>query len=71
MLVDESYRYTRGFVAIGDLNWCINYTLICFFSPINVCILRILSCNLVNFDMQIKVEAKDLLWSRLYEKYFS
>ena len=61
MLVDESYRYTRGFVAIGDLNWCINYTLICFFSPINVCILKILSCNLVNFDMQIKVEAKDLL----------
>ena len=33
--------------------------------------MRILTCNLVNFDMQIKVEAKDLLWSRLYEKYFS
>ena len=31
------------------------------FSPINACILRILSYKLVNFDMQTKVEAKDLL----------
>ena len=36
----------------------------------NACILRILSCNLVNYDMQIKV-GEALLWSRLYEKYFS
>ena len=40
---------------------CINYTLICFFSPINACILRILSYKLVNYDMQIKVEEKALL----------
>ena len=52
-------------------HWCINYTLICFFSSINACSLRILSYKLVNFDMQIKVEEKALLWSRLYEKYFS
>ena len=31
------------------------------FSPINACILRILSYKLVNFDLQIKVEAKYLL----------
>ena len=30
-------------------------------SPINACILRILPWKFVNFDMQIKVEAKDLL----------
>ena len=34
------------------------------------CILRILSCNLVNYDMQKKV-GEALLWSRLYGKYFS
>ena len=32
-----------------------------FFSPINAFILRILSYELVNFDMQIKVEEKALL----------
>ena len=43
------------------LHWCINYALICFFSPINACILRILSYKARNFDMQIKVEEKGLL----------
>ena len=45
--------------------------LICFFGPINTWILRILSYELMNFDMPIKVEEKALLWSRLYEKYFT
>ena len=31
------------------LHWCINYALICFFSPINACILRILSYKARNF----------------------
>ena len=42
MLVDESHRYPR----VWGNQWphcCINYTLICFFSPINACILRFLS----------------------------
>ena len=30
-------------------HWCINYALICFYGPINACILRILSYEVVNF----------------------
>ena len=37
------------------------YAMIRIFSPINACILRILSHKLVTFDMQIKVEELGLL----------
>ena len=35
-------------------HWCINYALICIFSPINTCILRVLSYKLVNLICKLR-----------------